>query len=105
MAKLTVVFLHVGPKVSLFYTVSKCAIPNVLTLLASCHMHANLQPSETHFVNFPGRSLKATAGCQHVERSPQIEMGWVFWLEVILLLSTFSFHGNLQAQLVCLLPT
>lgn len=32
-------------------------------------------------------------------------MGWVFWLEVVWQLSTFSFHGNLQAPPVCLLPT
>lgn len=39
---LTVVFLHVGPKVSLFYAVSKRAVANVLTLLASIDMHTNL---------------------------------------------------------------
>lgn len=43
MTKLTVVFLHVGPKVSFLYAVSKRAIPNVLTLLASSHVHANLR--------------------------------------------------------------
>ena len=48
--KLTVVFLHVGPKVSFFYTVGKCAIPNVLTLFASCHVHANLKKEKKNNV-------------------------------------------------------
>lgn len=46
LEKLTVVLLHEGPKVSFFYTVSKRTIPNVLTLLASGHMHANLAEEE-----------------------------------------------------------
>lgn len=39
----TVVLLHVGPKVFFFYTVGKCAVPDVQALLASCHMHADLK--------------------------------------------------------------
>ena len=47
MTKLTVVFLHVGPKVSFFHAVSKRAVPDVLALLASGHMHANLREKTT----------------------------------------------------------
>lgn len=43
LRKLTVVFLHVGPEVSLFYTVGKGAVSNILTLLPSRHVHANLR--------------------------------------------------------------
>lgn len=53
LTELTVVFLHVGPKVSFFNTVGKCAIPNVLALLASCHMHANLR-RENDFMTITG---------------------------------------------------
>lgn len=41
--RLTVVFLHVGPKVPLLHTVGKRAVPSVLTFFASCDVHANLR--------------------------------------------------------------
>lgn len=108
--KLTVVFLHVGPKVSFFHTVSKCAVPNVLTLLASCHMHANLNRDQKTFGLHYSKSeyIICLANIRWEDCAgniPQIEMEWVFWLEAVLQLSTFSFHGNLQAPPACLLPT
>lgn len=45
---LTVVFLHVRPKVSFFLTVSERAIADVLTLLASRYMHADLPTGRTN---------------------------------------------------------
>lgn len=103
LTELTVVFLHVGPKVSFFNTVGKCAIPSVLALLASCHMHANLR-RENYYWGFLFQKLR-TSGVRKNTNKPRTEMGCFFWLEVVWLSSTFSFHGSLRAPPACLLPT
>lgn len=59
LRKLTVVFLHVGPQVSLFYTVGKGAVSNILTLLPSRHVHANLR--EDNWVSSCGDVVSVTS--------------------------------------------
>lgn len=96
-----------------------CCFPSCRSkglFLQHCEQMCNSQCTDTSFQQSHAcKSKKDQAWLDKIPSSncslkdvwvvPQIETGWVFWLGVVGLLSTFFFHGNLQAQPACLWPT